>query len=408
MADKPIVVVGAGVAGLTAAKVLKKAGKNVLVLEAGERVGGRVQTDERDGYRFDHGFQVLLTAYPEAQLQLDYDRLKLKTFAPGARIFSRNKLRIIADPLRRPQLLWSTVSAGVASVSDVWRVLALVKKLKKASVSQLFSQADDRPTIDFLRDYGFSEMFIHSFFKPFFSGIFLENALNTPNAMFQFIFKMFAQGDAAIPEEGMQAIPNQLAEVLDESEIKFGVRVSKYDDEAVYDENGGKYPYHTLIISVPFWQEKEVFHATTQWYFSATSSPDRSLLIGLFSHENDPLDGANVAILSNLSSLYTPAGSHLISVSLTGSKSEIRPEQVKQSLSKAYPNAMSWEFLSRYDIPHALPKDIPFRHDLVAKDLQLSERVFRCGDACMYPSLNSAMRSGRLVAEWVSDRVLNP
>lgn len=399
MSEKPVVVVGAGVAGLSAAKILKQAGKSVLVLEAGEQVGGRVQTDLRDGFRFDHGFQVLLTAYPEAKLLLNYDRLHLKTFAPGARIFSQNKLKKIADPLRRPNLVWNTVTSGIASVGDVWRVLSLVKKLKKTSISDIFSEADSRSTMLYLRDYGFSEKFIRAFFKPFFSGIFLENELQTPNAMFQFVFKMFAQGEAAIPEEGMQAIPQQLAETLSAEEIKFGVRINRYDENAVYDEQGGQYPYSALVISVPFWNEDKVFYGTTQWYFSADISPDRSDLITLFSEEGDVMDGANIVVLSNLSSKYAPSGKHLISVSLSGNDESITPDQVKRSMTKLYRNAATWSFLARYDVPHALPKDMSFRHDLKAEELKISDRVFRCGDACMYPSLNAAMRSGRIVAE---------
>lgn len=399
MSEKPVVVVGAGVAGLSAAKILKQAGKSVLVLEAGEQVGGRVQTDLRDGFRFDHGFQVLLTAYPEAKLLLNYDRLNLKTFAPGARIFSQNKLKKIADPLRRPNLVWNTVTSGIASVGDVWRVLSLVKKLKKTSISDIFSEADGRSTMLYLRDYGFSEKFIRAFFKPFFSGIFLENELQTPNAMFQFVFKMFAQGEAAIPEEGIQAIPQQLAETLSTEEIKFGVRVNRYDDNVVYDEQGRQYPYSALIISVPFWNQSKVFYGTTQWYFSADISPDRSDLITLFSEEGDVMDGANIVVLSNLSSKYAPSGKHLISVSLTGNDERITPDEVKRAMAKLYDNAATWSFLARYDVPHALPKDMSFRHDLKAEELKISDRVFRCGDACMYPSLNAAMRSGRIVAE---------
>ncbi len=399
MSEKQVVVVGAGVAGLSAAKILKQAGKSVLVLEAGEQVGGRVQTDLRDGFRFDHGFQVLLTAYPEAKLLLNYDRLNLKTFAPGARIFSQNKLKKIADPLRRPNLVWNTVTSGIASVGDVWRVLSLVKKLKKTSISDIFSEADGRSTMLYLRDYGFSEKFIRAFFKPFFSGIFLENELQTPNAMFQFVFKMFAQGEAAIPEEGIQAIPQQLAETLSTEEIKFGVRVNRYDDNVVYDEQGRQYPYSALIISVPFWNQSKVFYGTTQWYFSADISPDRSDLITLFSEEGDVMDGANIVVLSNLSSKYAPSGKHLISVSLTGNDERITPDEVKRAMAKLYDNAATWSFLARYDVPHALPKDMSFRHDLKAEELKISDRVFRCGDACMYPSLNAAMRSGRIVAE---------
>jgi monoamine oxidase len=56
-----VVVVGAGLAGLSCAKQLSGMGRRVILLEASDRVGGRVRTDVVDGLNLDHGFQVLLT-----------------------------------------------------------------------------------------------------------------------------------------------------------------------------------------------------------------------------------------------------------------------------------------------------------------------------------------------------------
>ncbi len=87
-----IVIVGAGLAGLTCAKELVTAGEQVLVLEATEQVGGRVRTDmHEDGYRLDRGFQVLFTAYPTIQRHIDLDELNVQRFEPGAILVKDSK-----------------------------------------------------------------------------------------------------------------------------------------------------------------------------------------------------------------------------------------------------------------------------------------------------------------------------
>ncbi len=83
MSTKPVVIVGAGLAGLSCARQLLQSGVDVLVLEAQDDVGGRVRTDLVDGFRLDRGFQVLQTAYPEARRQLDYQALRLQTLSPA-------------------------------------------------------------------------------------------------------------------------------------------------------------------------------------------------------------------------------------------------------------------------------------------------------------------------------------
>ena len=94
-----VLVVGGGQAGLTAAIELEKAGSSPILIERSERVGGRIKTDNLNGFKLDHGFQVLLTAYPEAQHYLDYDKLDLKTFDPGAIIYNGETRMVVSDPL---------------------------------------------------------------------------------------------------------------------------------------------------------------------------------------------------------------------------------------------------------------------------------------------------------------------
>jgi len=59
-----VIVVGAGIAGLTAAYHLQNNGVDVVVLESSSRVGGRMVTDVVDGYVIDGGAQFLSSSHP--------------------------------------------------------------------------------------------------------------------------------------------------------------------------------------------------------------------------------------------------------------------------------------------------------------------------------------------------------
>src|SRR5689334_9769282 len=118
-----VIIIGAGLAGLTAAKLLKAAGKSVKILEASDRPGGRVRTEEVDGFLLDRGFQVLLTAYPETKRFLDYDALELQNFDPGALILNETGTTKIGDPLRQPGALISTLASSAGTLADKFRML---------------------------------------------------------------------------------------------------------------------------------------------------------------------------------------------------------------------------------------------------------------------------------------------
>ena len=175
-----VIIVGGGISGLTAALQLQANGMDSLLLEATDRVGGRVKTDVIDGFRLDHGFQVLLTAYPEAQKWLDYEKLDLQKFLPGAVLLHSDGTKDrIGDPIRDFSSLFPTLFSKVGSVMDKLRILRLNNRVSKMSIEDIFEQ-EEVPTKKILaKEYGFSNKMIANFFSPFFSGIFLEKGLLT-------------------------------------------------------------------------------------------------------------------------------------------------------------------------------------------------------------------------------------
>ena len=194
------IIVGAGLAGLACACDLHEKGLSIIVLEASDAVRGRARTDHFDCFVLDRGFQVLLTAYPEAQKMFDYDALRLQRFENGALVRSGGKFHHLADPWRTPSRAFQTALAPVGSVSDKLKIAQLRRHVNRSSLDRIFD-APETSTSDFLRRFGFSPVVTERFFHPFLSGIFLENKLVTSSRMFEFVFRMFAEGDAALPAD---------------------------------------------------------------------------------------------------------------------------------------------------------------------------------------------------------------
>ena len=405
-----VIIVGAGLAGLACARRLATAGVPFLILEADRRIGGRIKTDQIDGFLLDHGFQVLQTAYPEARRNLDYNRLELKPFAPGAIIRTQDKFHIIADPRRRPQKLWSTATAPIGTIGDRLRMIKLASKVSRAEVSTLF-ESPDMLTIDFLRTEGFSEKIIQKFFMPFFRGISLDPEIRVSSRVFQYILRIFTAGDAALPAAGMGAIPAQLAENLPDGSIRTGTRAGSIHHKKVILTSGETIKGQTVVVATEGPETAKLLgkpltmDSRGEWclYYAAEVPPVEEPYLIL---NGDRAGWINsLTIPSQVAPSYAPPGQSLISVVVVGHLSaddESVEAAVRGQLNAWFgAKVKDWRHLKTYRIAHALPAQPPPMPNPTVAVSSHMPGIFTCGEYGSVPGIQWAMSSGRLAAEAV-------
>ncbi|WP_339874039.1 FAD-dependent oxidoreductase [Olleya marilimosa] len=408
--DYKIHIVGAGISGLIAATVLEKNGFSPVIIETTDSIGGRVKTDIVDGYQLDHGFQVLLTAYPAAQKYLNLEALQLQSFIPGASIFKNGKQQIIGDPLRDKSLLLSTVFARIGTLSDKFKILKINNKLKKKSLSEIFS-TKEQTTKSYLIAFGFSNSIIDNFFNPFFSGIFLENKLETSSRMFEFVYKMFGEGDTALPKGGMQAIPKQISNNLKRTTFKFNTKVATVNDSEIILADGQKIKSDfTIIATEPSKLVNTVNKKVTEWqscdtlYFETENRVINKPLIGLIPEKDAVIN--NIFYHTSLDS-DLKGNKELLSVTVVDNQnlpSDKLIQRVQTEL-KQYCGINTSKLIKHYNIPMSLPKLKELKYNALPSQTRLTDTIFLAGDLQLNGSLNAAMIAGEKAALGVLDNL---
>ena len=400
-------IVGAGVSGLVAAIVLEQHGYHPTIIEATDTVGGRVKTDVVAGYRLDHGFQVLLTAYPAVKTYLDLKALDLQYFLPGASIFKPGKQHTIGDPLRSLALLIPTLKANIGSFKDKLNILKLNKTLKNKSLEAIF-KTEETTTLNYLKNLGFTPAIIEDFFRPFFSGIFLENKLDTSSRMFEFIYKMFGEGYATLPKEGIGAIPQQLKAKLKQTKFMFNSKATAITNNNITLEDNTVLNNDFTIVATDaaalisnLKEQPNSWQSCKTLYFETETPVINTQLIGLIPHKN--------SIINNLYYHTNTKNKNLLSVTLVKPISlnqEALIERVKTDLA-TYCNISTLRFIKQYSIPKALPKLNNLTYELSPSETQLTPSIFLAGDTLLNGSLNAAMIAGERAALGVIEAITN-
>lgn len=411
MSRLPIVIVGAGLAGLNCARLLHQAKRRVLLLDSADGIGGRVRTDRLDGFQLDRGFQVLQTAYPEARDALDFTALHLQSFEPGAKIRTEQGWATMADPWRRPTQILKTAFNEIGTIADRWRLAKLRRAARRhlhAASNSEASHPGDLPTIQFLREEcGFSSDFIERFLRPWISGMFFDEELQTSSHFFQFVFCMLSDGDASLPSRGMGSISQQLAQDLPTESIQCSTRVASIGNQAVTTANGTTIDASAVVIATDGIDAQPLtkssfdaprFRSTQCIYYAADQSPAIGRSLVLNGQRRGPI--SNLCVPSNIASEYAPAGKSLICVSIRSGQAEATLEKdVHQQLKSWFGAEIdAWQLLRRYDIVRAIPSQVPGSLQSPTPP-KLSSGIFICGDHCQSASIQGALLSGRLAAE---------
>jgi phytoene dehydrogenase-like protein len=410
------VVIGGGLAGLVAARHLAESGRDVTLLEAREAVGGRVRTAHEDGYTFDRGFQVLFSAYPAVQRELDIEALSPRPFTPGATIARPNHRSVLSDPLRNPTAAPETLLNRDVRTADKLRLFRLQRELAKRDPEDILS-GGGRSIESYLAERGFSKRFVDRFAAPFYGGITLDRSLGTDSAVFEYTYKMLSEGEIFVPARGMQAMPAQLAEraVDAGADIDTGMAVTALDtsDDEVTVETGSE----TLTVdsavvatdpataadltgvdTIP----TETLGCVTQYFALPTSkAPKMGKRIVLNAADERP---NTVAPMSSVATEYAPEGMELYSATFLGAPDRDDAEleaEVRRALASWYPSAGfdALEHLRTDHVPLAQFAQPPgYRTDLPDPDAP-SGPVVLAGDYTRWSSIQGALESGRVAAD---------
>lgn len=408
MNDRPVVVVGAGLAGLRCAGLLEEAGLAVQVFEASDGVGGRARTDTVDGFRLDRGFQVLLTAYPEAQRAFDYEALELGAFRSGALLEVPHGFSNFSDPLREPGAAWSTVVSPAAKLGDKLRLARMRHELTPPSAERV-TERDQVRAIEALERRGFSTRIIESFFRPFFGGVLIDPDLVTSSALMELFFGYFSVGDAALPAGGMNALADQLAGRLPPDVVQLESPITAVEPDSVRLAGDRIIEARAVVVATDELAASELAgvdpparnRVTTCLYFDVPGEVPGSRSLRLSAPDGGPIN--ELAVPSAVAGGYAPSGHSLVSASALGEDAK-RPDLLEAAIDQlggwfGAEEVSRWRHLASETVEYALPDFPPGRFTASGSEPRLDSGLFVCGDYRESPSIQGALVSGRKAAE---------
>lgn len=406
MARCDIAVVGAGLAGLAAAREAAIHDLDVRVIEAADDVGGRVRTDAVDGFLLDHGFQLYNPAYPEAARVLDHDALALTPLTPGVMVAVGGSRTRLGDPRRLPGWTADAASPRTGSVASKARFARYAWSCSRDRIDEVLDR-EDKPASVPLRAAGIDARLYDRVLRPFLTGVFLEPELRTSRHFLDLTLRSFVRGRPSLPGSGMRAIPYQLRDALPDGTVTVGSPVRRVAP-GIVEYDGGSLEARAVIVAADGTNASTLipalaapqWNSVTTWYFVApagTTITDGLGVLVLDGDDSGPV--INAVALSNAVSSYSPDSRVLVSASVLGTDTGTEHrERVSAHLQRMLGTpTTTWELIGVYPIAHALPAMVPPFE--VRRPVSLGSGLFVAGDHRDTSSIQGAMVSGRRAAD---------
>ena len=378
------VVIGAGLAGLSAALTLQKAGAEVTVLESSDRAGGRIASDLIDGFILDRVFQLINANYPEIKRWGIVSELDFNVAPRSVRVSFGSDYVSLGDPRSSIRSIFSTASGTLAAKAAFLRYLLSKPRHSESLEAHLLR-------------CGTADLY-QKVLKPFLQGVFLADPSRVSAVVGKEIIATFISGRSGIPAEGVSSLPIVLAKRL--KDLRLNTRVEQIRGSVV-STNNGDIVAKKIILATDLTTAGQLLEAdevtpllsATTWYHTTINSPSEQAQLVIDSQNRGPV--VNSIVISNLSRKYAPVGQSLISSTTISHASE---SEVRRHLALMWGRSTStWRFLAKYEIHSALPLFAPGSER--AKSLRVGENIYHAGDYLTAPSQNGAMLAGRLAAE---------
>jgi hypothetical protein len=400
MPNSEVVIVGAGMAGLSCALQLTRRGLDVVVLDSSDAVGGRIRTDRIDGMQLDRGFQLLNPAYPALRGVVDLDALDLNAFGAGVVVASGGERSVLADPRRAPADVAGAFDRTTGSLLEKARFASYIARTALGSGEHVKHRRDQRYG-DVLDAAGVGDRLRRRVVNPFLAGVLGEDDQESSRVFVDLQLRMFARGTPSLPAAGMQALPEQVAAALPPGSVHLGVRATSVSERTVRTDNG-TWSGVAVVVATDGAVAAELtgipapkVRSLTTFYHRAEHSPASRALLHVDGDRSGPV--VNTAVLSDVASTYCTDGA-LVSSTILGSTAddEIRSVVTRQ-LGRIYGvDPSPWDLVATYAIAQALPAMLP-PLDL-RQPVALGDGLFVAGDHRDTASIQGAMVSGRRAA----------